>query len=188
MRSVPLLFSFFLALTASLFGTLFFPHIRLLTFSPFLALTYNRTSLVSAMWIASMCGLILDLTSSELRIGTNALNFCITTLFLYRQKKHFFEDKLLALSLFTALISTVSTVVQLFLSSIFGRAFRLTVKLLFTDLIAMPLVDAVYAFLWFSCPILLYAHCKRVGLRHILAQLRKLLPKIPKRKTGAGSD
>ena len=188
MRSDPLHFSFFLAVMASLFGTLFFPHIRILTFSPFLALTYNRTSLVSSMWIAALCGLILDLTSSELRIGTCALNFCITTLFLYRQKKHFFEDKLLALSLFTALISTVSTIVQLFLSSLFGSAFRLTAKLLFTDLIAMPLVDAVYAFLWFSCPILLYAYCKRVGLRHILAQLRRLAPKIPSRNKGSDSN
>lgn len=173
MRIVPLLFPFFLALLATLFGTLFFPHLRLLTFSPFLALVYNRTSLISSLWIASICGLVLDLTSAEIRFGTYALNFCITTVFLYSQKKHFFEDKLLSLSLFTALISSVSTIVQLFLSSLFGRGFSLSLKLLFTDLIAMPLVDALYAFLWFSCPIILYSHCKKVGVKQILLQLRK---------------
>jgi rod shape-determining protein MreD len=163
MRQVPLLFSFALAGFFALFGTALFPHLKLLAFSPFLALLYNRLSFQNSLWIASLCGLVIDLLSSEFRLGVHALNYCTTTLFLYKQKRHFFEHKPLALSLFTSLISAVSTILQLLLISVFDRALPLSGKLLVTDLALMPLCDAFYAFIWFSCPMMLYSHIRKVG-------------------------
>ncbi len=165
MRQVPLLFPFGLALFFSLFGTAFLPNVHLLAFSPFFALLYNRKSFIAALWIAALCGLSIDLLSSNLRLGLHALTACLTTLVLYQQKKHFFEDKPLALSLFTLLISIVFTLIQLLVISIFERALPFSGKQLLTDCLIMPLFDAVYAYLWFSCPMMLYLHIKKVGWR-----------------------
>jgi rod shape-determining protein MreD len=171
MRQVPLYFPFSLALFFALFGTAFLPHVRLLAFSPFLALLYNRSNFTAALWISSLCGLAVDLLSSEFRLGIYALNYSLTTLLLYKQKRHFFEDKPLALSLFTLLISVVSTILQLLLISIFDRALPLSGKLLITDLIIMPIADAIYAFLWFSCPMMLFLHIKKIGWRAFSSRL-----------------
>src|ERR1700722_1061302 len=115
MRQVPLVFPFLLALLFAVCGTVFLPRVHLLAFSPFLGLLYNKCSFIKALWISSLCGLVIDLLSSEFRFGIHALNCCLTTLLLYKQKRHFVEDRSLALSLFTVLISIVSTILQLFL-------------------------------------------------------------------------
>jgi cell shape-determining protein MreD len=180
LRQVPLLFSFSLALLFTLSGTALIPHVRLLPFSPFLALLYNKTSFVKALWLASLCGLIVDLLCSELRLGVYALNYCGTTLLLYKQKRHFYEDKAVALSLFTALISILSTLLQFFLISIFGQSLTLSPKLLLTDLAIMPLADAAYAYLWFTCPMFLYAYIKKVGWRNTCSKILFLFSKKEK--------
>lgn len=173
MRQVPLYFPFSLALFFALFGTALLPAIRLLAFIPFLALLYNRRGFIASLWIASLCGLIVDLLSSEFRLGIHALSYCLTTLLLYQQKRHFFEDKPVALSLFTLLISIVSTILQLTLISIFDRALPLSGKLLLTDLILLPAADAVFAFIWFSCPMMLFLHIKKIGWRAFIDKLLK---------------
>ncbi len=171
MQQVPLIVSFFLALTFAVCGTVFLPRVHLLAFSPFLAILYHNTRFTKSLWIASLCGLIIDLLSSEFRFGVHALNYCLTTLLLYKQKKHFIEDKAIALSLFTVIISVVSTLLQFFLIFIFDRALPLSGKLILTDLIIMPVADAVYAFLWFTCPLKLFAHIKKVGWKAFYSKL-----------------
>ena len=171
MRQVPLYFSFALAVFFALFGTVFLPHVHLLAFSPFLALLYSRHSFMASLWIASLCGLAIDLLSSEFRFGIHALNYCLTTLVLYRRKRHFFEDKPLALSLFTFFISIVSTILQLLLIALFDRALPLSGKLLITDLLLMPAADALYAFVWFSCPMMLFIYIKKIGWHAFFTKL-----------------
>jgi rod shape-determining protein MreD len=169
-KQVPLLYSFSLALFAALFGTVFFPNIRLMAFAPFLAIVYNRRSFVFSLWIASLCGLILDLSSSQMRFGFFALCYALMTLLIYKQKRHFFEDKPLALACFAALISFATTGVQLFLQCAFESQVQLSWSLFLSDLIAMPIADAIYAFLWFTLPIRGYQYLKRVGWKEILAK------------------
>ncbi len=171
MRQVPLLFPFALSCFFALFGTALFPQAKLIAFSPFLALVFNRSSFKASLWIASLCGLIVDLLSSEFHLGIHALNYCLTALILFHQKKHFFEDKPLALSLFTLLISAVSSLLQLLLISLFDRALPFSGKLIVADLFIMPLFDAVYAFVWFCCPMMLYLHIKKVGWKSIYTKL-----------------
>ncbi len=171
MRQVPLLFPFSIACFFALFGTALFPPIKLLAFSPFLALLYNKANIQRSLWIASLCGLVIDVLSSEFRLGIHALNYCLTTFLLYKQKKHFFEDKPLALCLFTLLISVVSSIVLLLLISIFDKALPLSKGLLITDLALMPILDTVYAFVFFCCPMMLYLHIKKVGWRAFYARI-----------------
>lgn len=181
-KSPPLLFSFGLALCFAIFGSAFFSTLRIFAFAPFLALLYHRKSLIHALWIASLCGLIIDLCSSDLRIGIYALNYALTTLLLYPQKRHFFEDKITALSLFTILISAISTGLQFLLNSIFGMPIPFSFKLFLADFIAMPIADGVYAFLWFSCPILLLTRLKQIQWKQIAGGILALLRNLRTKK------
>ena len=173
MRQIPLIFPFSIACFFALFAPALLSSIKLLPFSPFLAFLYNRSNFQTSLWIASLCGLIIDLFSSEFHLGIHALNLCLTTLLLYRQKKHFFEDKPLAYCLFALLIAATSSLLQLLLISIFDRALPFSMSLLATDLVLMPLVDAFYAFVCFCCPMLLYLHIKKIGWRVFWAKLFK---------------
>ncbi len=163
MKEVPILFPLGISFTFTLFSSVFFPSIKFIAFAPFLALLFYRFPLPSCLWIASLCGLLLDLLSSEMRLGVFALNYCLTTLILYHQRHHFFEDKPLSLCLFTWLICLISTPLQWLLTSFFGAPFRFSGKLLATDLFILPLVDVCYAFIALCCPMLLYAHIKKIG-------------------------
>lgn len=165
MRQIPLWFPLSLATLIAFFGTVFFPNIRLIAFAPFFALVYNRRSFAASLWIATLCGIGMDLLCSQLKFGLYALNYCLTTTFIYKQKQHFFEDKPIALSLFTALISCTSTLLQLILSYTFDKGLPFTWKLGLTDLAGMPILDAVYAFLWFFCPMRLYAFIQKGGVK-----------------------
>ena len=156
---VPLSIACFFAL----FGSALLPQVKLLAFSPFLALSYHRLSFLGSLWVASLCGLFIDLFASDLRLGIHALSLCLVTLVLYQQKRHFFEDKPLAICLFTGLISWLATLIQWILIPLCGRSFALSKGLLLTDLLIMPLCDALYAFLCFCCPLMLYSHIKKVG-------------------------
>jgi len=171
MRQVPLSFPFGLALFFTLFTTVFFPKIPLFTFSPFFALLYYRRSLATALWIATLSGLMIDLLTSEFRLGIHAWDACITTLLLYKQKKHFFEDKPLALSLFTILISATSTLMQWLLIATFDRSLPLSGKGIVTDLFLMPIVDGAYAFFAFTCPMQLFVYIKKRGWRLFFSEL-----------------
>lgn len=163
MRQIPLIFPFSIACFFALFAAALLAPIKLLAFSPFLAILYNRSSFQKSLWIASLCGLIIDALSSEFHLGIHSLNYCLTTFLLYRQKKHFFEDKPVALCLFALLIAVVSSLMQLVLISIFDKALPLSMGLLVTDLVLMPILDTIYAFVCFCCPLMLYLHIKKIG-------------------------
>lgn len=140
-----------------------FPNIRLAPFSPFFAILFSRVPFTRALWIAFSCGLILDLVSSEIRFGLHALNYTITAAFLYHQKRHFFDDKPSALSFFTAIIAAFSTLIHIFALQAFDRGIALSFRLIFTDVFLMSILDGLYAFLWFTCPMKLYTYIQKVG-------------------------
>ena len=161
MRKIPLYFPFALAFVFAIFGHIFFPYLRLSAFAPFLAILYNRRKISKALWISFGCGLIIDLISSHTRLGLYGLNFVITTALLYPQRRHFFEEKASALSLFTTIIAALSTLLQLFLITLFDQVIPLSLATLFSDIVLMSLFDGVYAFLWFTCPMRLYIYIQK---------------------------
>lgn len=142
-------------------GTALFPHFRVWPFAPFLAVLFHRTSFLAALWSSFFCGLSMDLLSSQFSFGLLALSHCITTLFLYGQKRHFFEDKPIAFSLYSALISAFLSLFLILLSSLSDKQIPLTPSLFFSDLLIMPFLDAFYAFLWFTVPSALYVYIRR---------------------------
>lgn len=149
---------------ASLFlwtGTALFPYFRVWPFAPFLAILFHRTTFIQALWGSFFCGLSMDLTSSQFPFGLLALSHSITTLFLYSQKKHFFEDKIIAFSLYSALISLFLSSSLILFSSLSEKQIPLTPSLFFSDLLVMPFLDAFYALLWFTVPSTLYGYIRR---------------------------
>ncbi len=119
-----------------------------------------QKSYTASLWIATLCGLIIDLLSAQHRFGLYALTFALTTLILYNQKNQFFDDKPLGLSIFTAVISMLASLIQLIIVSAFGNSVSLSLELLLTDVLAISFIDAIYAFLWFTCPLKGYIYIK----------------------------
>lgn len=170
MKHASLVISFFLALSMAIFGTVLFPNFRLIAFAPFLAIIYTRTTFITSLWAAFACGLIIDLMSSQFRFGIYALNYCLTTVMIYKQKRHFFDDKPLALSIFTTAISSTSTLLQLLLLYVFDNRIPFSWKLVIADLVGMPVLDGAYAFLWFTCMIKLFHYIKKVEWRRLFTK------------------
>jgi rod shape-determining protein MreD len=168
MRSVPLLFFFALALVTALFGSILFPFFPLNSFAPFLAIVFYAAPFSKALWISCGCGLILDLLSSEFHFGLHALTLIATTALLFHQKRHFFEEKPIALSIFTAVISCVATLLQLIFVPLFDRGITFSTLSFLTDAIALSLLDGLYGFLWFTCPMRLYIYIKKKGWKALL--------------------
>lgn len=163
MRVVPLLFFFTFALAAALFGSIFFSFFPLSAFAPFLAIVYYTAPFSKALWISCGCGFILDLLSSEFHFGVHALTLTMTSALLFHQRRHFFEDKPMAFSLFSAVISCLETSLQMVFVYLFDRGIPFSLATIVTDLILLPIADGLYGFLWFTCPMQLYIYIKKKG-------------------------
>jgi rod shape-determining protein MreD len=162
-----LLLPFLLALFAACFETAFFPHLRLTLFAPFLALVYQKKELIPSLWLALVAGLIIDLLNSEFRLGISALNYLLTTALLHRQKRHFFVDKPLSLSLFTILISLVSALFYFIFLPFLDTKSVMNGSWALSSFVQTPLLDAFYALLWFTCPMMFYRYVRKIGWKQL---------------------
>lgn len=150
-----LAFAFFLAITALFFKTILFPHIVLLTFAPFLAIATLCCPLPKCLLWAFISGAILDLLSND-PMGVHALNYTLICFVFYRYRRYFSSILPLHLSLFTFFISFGSTLLQLFLLFLFDRRIPFTGKWALGDICIMPIIDALYALVWFAYPLKFY--------------------------------
>lgn len=145
-------FAFIFTLLATLLMPAIFPAARLTFFVPFLVILFYQKELSSCLWVALLCGFIIDLLSSHTLIGIHALNFCLTTWILYGQKRHFFADSITTLPMMTFFFSIMSTLIQLPLYYIFEGKMALSWSWALTDLLIMPAADAAFAFAIFILP------------------------------------
>ena len=130
----------------------FFPSLKLFFFVPFLIIVFYKKPLVSALWLSLFCGLFVDLVGDQQYLGLYSLNYCLCTLLLYPQKRHFFRDKVTTIPLMTFFFSVVSTLIQVFLVYSFEIGIPLSWKWVGTDLLAMPALDALYGYFFFTLP------------------------------------
>lgn len=137
------------------------PHLRLVFFAPFLIIACYQKSLPKCLWLAFLCGMVLDLLSSYTRLGLYAFDFCLTVAVLYPQRRNFFADSVTTLPIMTFLFALISTLVMaLLLYSVESRNV-FSWPWLFTDLICMPAMDALYAFCFFILPVLVIGRPRR---------------------------
>ncbi len=162
---IPLVFPFLLACFALCFSKLFFPSLQLLAFAPFFAILFMRKNFLFSIWTAALCGLFMDLLNSKFHFGFCTFNCCLITVLLYSQKRNFFEDRLFSISCYTALISALFSLTQLGFLALFEKRFPFKLQLIATDLILMPILDALYGFLWFTCPMKIFQNIKKFKFR-----------------------
>lgn len=152
-----LVFLFIYTLCLALCIPPLFPHLHLLFFAPFLVWTFYRKNKIACLWIALISGIFVDLMSTQTRLGHYAFNYCLTTGILYNYRRHLFEDSATTLPFMTFIFSLVSAFNQAILFYIFGYKAALSWAWIKSDLIQMPLLDALYAGIAFSFPALFFS-------------------------------
>lgn len=138
-----------------------FHTFRLTFFAPFLIIAAYKKPLTACVWIAFGCGFIIDLFSSEMRLGVHAFAYCLTIAIVYPQRRNFFADSISTLPIMTFCFAVISTLMMaLLLYSIESRNV-FSWPWVLTDLIYYPLMDACYAFLFFILPALVFNKPRR---------------------------
>jgi hypothetical protein len=125
--------------------------------------------------MAALCGLCIDLLSSQMPLGFFSLNYVLTVEFLYPYKKHYFQENLTTLPILTWAFAIISTLLQVVLFYCFGHAITLNWHWFKNDLVQMPLWDALYAFLCFAFPAS-FLHRQHVTRRSSMILKRKKQP------------
>lgn len=159
--------SFFLGTTALILQGILLPRLAILAYAPWIALLVMQCSLNRTLWLSAAAGAVIDLISDD-PMGLHALNYVLTGALLYRFRKHFLFDQPLHLSLFTALVSGTSTLLQLALLFLFDRRVPFGGRWIIADLVGMPMIDALYAFVWFAAPLALFGRMRRYWVHYWL--------------------
>ena len=152
------LFAFFLAFALMLY----IPSTHLLFFAPYLVICLYKRPLSAILWRAIACGTLLDLFSSSPHFGLTAVNYAIVCTLLYPQRLNFFVDKISTVPLMTTFFSLLSTLLHLLLLLCVVHPHSLHFQMVFTDLIAMPIADGLYALLCFTLPMQIYLFSKNL--------------------------
>ena len=155
-----------LALLATLTMPLLYPALHVLFFLPYLAACCYRHTRQRCTAHAIGCGLVIDCLSSSVRFGLYTTLLALTVWLCYPMRRHFFEERPSTLPLMTCIFS-------LCWNALFGLTACLTMPDLalgrlwiFTDLIGMAIIDALYAYVCFSLPLMLvYALRRRLKFR-----------------------
>ncbi len=160
-RQIHLTKAFFIALAMLLLSSALFTNLSLAYFVPVIIITIYRYELVICLWLAMSCGLILDLLSSTWFFGMHSCTYVLTTALLYSSKKNLFEDSIITLPLFTAIYSSLATLILWFLVSFLDKSIPLSSIWILKDLLLMPLLDSIYAFICFTIPLVLLRSRRR---------------------------
>lgn len=139
------------------------PQARLYFFAPYLIILLYKRPFIKCLWGALFCGLIVDLLSSYQHLGIHSLNYVLSILLIYKQRRHFFADSPTTLPIMVYLFSALSTAIQLPLLYIFEHKLPITVDWVRTDLLFMPVLDAVIAFSLYILPFWLFGKRSRRG-------------------------
>jgi rod shape-determining protein MreD len=161
--------AFFLALTALLLQGVMIPKLAILAFAPFLALVLMKSRWIRALSFSALAGCLLDLLSDD-PMGLHAINYTAIMMLLFRFRGRFDAEQPLHLCLVTALISLLSTLLQLTLLFLFDRRVPFGGRWIFADLVGMPVIDALYAFVWFAAPL---SFCEWVRKLWVLFWLKR---------------
>ncbi len=154
----------------SFFSMIFLSDFKFIFFAPILIFLFYNVSFLSILWIAAIFGFIQDLFSSSF-FGINAISYLISSMILYREKKYF-NDKPINLSIFTVIFSVIFSVLSPILFFIFDKKINLSITWLITDIVLYPLLDGIYAFLFFAMPILFFEYFRKIGYKNLCNGLK----------------
>ena len=158
-----LLITFVLCLCFFLFVPLFLPKWKLFYFSPFLVTLFYQKSKIVSLFGALFCGLLVDLFSTQAATPLFAINYCLTVLFLYDRRQHFFGDSFSTLPIMVVLFGVLTTLIHAVLQSAFYKSPFFSFEWFAVDVLFLPFLDAAYAFVVFVLPALLFGKPQRRG-------------------------
>lgn len=144
---------FFFSLFSFLIFPVIWPTARFFFFVPFLVVSFYQSSYLQSLWLSLFCGIIVDMFSVHAFFGWNAFTYMLTTAILYPKRCYFFADRLTTLPLMTFFFSSIITLFLIFGAEILEGQKLLSWKFVYTDLIVMPIFDALYAFAWVVLPL-----------------------------------
>lgn len=153
--------AFGFALASFLVLPVVWPFLRLTYFAPFLVVVLYKRPLKEVLWFAFGCGLFMDLFSDEPRLGILALSYVAASFILFKQKQHFYQDHWTTVPALTLIFVEITTVFHLAMRGLFGAKLHLTWEWAITDLLIMPMLDAIYAFILFTWPALFMPKSKK---------------------------
>lgn len=156
MKKVSLTVLFFLALAMAVFLTALFSKVKLIPFAPFLVFAVLRQPFAAMLRSALLCGICMDILTIQFRFGIHALGYCLAGLTAYAFRRYFFEDKPIAIALFTAWISAALTMIELMLSWAFDQGIPIRWNVIATDICLLPFADGLYALVGFVLPVYAY--------------------------------
>jgi hypothetical protein len=133
-------------------------------FAPSLALSFYRLAPFKCWLLSIACGLIMDIFSTSPLFGLTSVIYFATSLFLQKQQRHFFEDKLTTLPLMTLLFSALSTLFFILWYAM-TSPFSVNLESLATDLLLMPACDGIYALITCTLPLLAVKKFKKMAFR-----------------------
>ncbi|MEI8125194.1 MAG: rod shape-determining protein MreD [Parachlamydiaceae bacterium] len=171
--SKSLLWTFGICLILTLTAPVIYPSARLLFFSPFIIVVIYQKTLTVSLGYAFLCGLLIDLLSPSPRLGMHALDFSLATGMLYSQQRNFFADSLSTLPLMTFFFSVLSSAISPVLLVTIGTQNIFSLDWVFTDVFFMSAIDAVYAFVLFIVPFMLFGKQRRSGKDYFLEKEKK---------------
>lgn len=158
-------YTFCLAISLPLFTSW-----HLLFFVPFLVKIFYRYSLIGCLCWAVASGLIIDLLSSQTRLGIYAINYCLTTVCLYHYRFYFFEDRPTTLPVMTFCFSALFNLIQSIFFYAIGIPFIISWDWIIHSLFSLPFQNALYAWIAFILPSALVFHIQK---RYSLFRRRK---------------
>jgi rod shape-determining protein MreD len=150
-----IIFSFLLSIIALFLKITTFPDLPILPFIPFLALLSLLRPFSKVLLAATLSGFIVDLLSSD-PLGIHALNYTLCILICFRFRSLFSSESPLQLVFYATLYSFVSTQLQIGLLFLFDRRVEFLGKWWLMQWMSLPVIDAIYAFVWFAGPLALY--------------------------------
>ncbi len=160
------------ALAVTLFFLIVFPplfsNVRLMFFAPYLIISFYQKSYITCLWHSFLAGLVLDLLSTDGRLGLYGLGYCLTTALLYNQRRHFFSDSPSTLPIMTFFFAVISTLIEFGLVNAFEKPLTISWGWIQTDVFYMPVLDALYAFFVFILPALVWGKRARRGNEYFM--------------------
>lgn len=153
--------SLIFVVTALLF--FLFPTYNVMVFAPFLVTIYYFKAFSSCLWWSFAAGFVVDLLSSHTPLGLHAAVFCLATAYLYDKKQFFFVDNLSTFPLMTTFFSFLATLLLALMSGI-----PLSLDWVISDLVLMPLADALFAFVCYTLPFSWFRPKRRAGHEYFL--------------------
>jgi len=169
---IKILILFFISIFSMIFFSSFI-NIKFIYFTPLIIFLFYRFSFISILWISIILGLIQDFFSTNF-FGINTICYFLSSSILYKERK-FFKDKPINLSIFTSIFSLIFSIFNPFLFFIFDKKINLSIKWIATDLILFPVLDGLYAFIFFAMPLLFFEKITKIRYKNLWMKYKKII-------------